>query len=394
MITASGILFVSKKGTALFLKRGSGSDSPGCWCFPGGHQEEGETLEECAVREAKEECGHIPAGKRRLWTRAIANRQIAGQTPQPTSPPVPAPVDAAVGNTPAQDSIVIPAEQVDFTTFIQQVDEEFPVEVDGEHVGWAWAPLNNPPEPLHPGCRVAIDRLTMNELGVAEAIRDGRLTSPQFYDNMWLFALRITGTGLAYRHEKKDDKGKVLSNEEFVWREPELYMNEDFMRRCNGLSIIMEHPGKGFLTSKEFDKRAIGSVFLPYLKHEKNEVWGIGKIYDAEAAMLMRSEQLSTSPCVVFRNPEVNNKIETEDGKKLLMEGEPSLVDHLAVCYRGVWDKLGEPEGVQNDDLVVADSVDEPISLVQKTGTVFLYKDIGTAFELLSIHSRAASARR
>jgi 8-oxo-dGTP pyrophosphatase MutT (NUDIX family) len=173
MIVAAGIMFIAKNGNALYLKRGPGGDCPGLWCFPGGKQEDGETLEECAVREAIEECGKIPKGERMQWTRSIRNREIAGQTPQPTVPATPPIEAAAAANTPATDAIVIAQEQVDFTTFIQRVDEEFVPKLDGEHTGWAWAPLNDPPEPLHPGCRVAINRLTMDELGVARAIADG-----------------------------------------------------------------------------------------------------------------------------------------------------------------------------------------------------------------------------
>ncbi|MDE2102509.1 MAG: hypothetical protein KGL39_35005 [Patescibacteria group bacterium] len=43
-ITASGILLQSKQGRILFLKRGAGGDYPGCGCFPGGRQEDGELL--------------------------------------------------------------------------------------------------------------------------------------------------------------------------------------------------------------------------------------------------------------------------------------------------------------------------------------------------------------
>jgi len=369
MITAAGILFVSPSGTGLFLKRSQSGDHANEWCFPGGKQEGNETLEECAAREAKEECGSVPKGDRKPWTRSIS-------APQALADPIPAPAPLAAPESPPEPATsplvaALPPEQTDFTTFIQQVDDEFMVKLDGEHVGWCWAPLNNPPQPLHPGCQIAIDRLTMNETGVAQAIADGRLTSPQHYDNVWLFALRITGTGVAYRHKHK----------EFVWRDPALYMNPDFLARCNGLPVIMEHPKKGFLNSKEFSDRIIGTVVLPYLDAPKQEVWGVAKIYDDEGAQMMQDEQLSTSPCVVFRDPSVNNTVELEDGSKLLIEGAPSLVDHLAVCYNGVWDKGGEPSGILNNELVAADDA----------GPNYLYnRDLGRAFELLSIHARNA----
>lgn len=357
MLRASGIMFIARStGNILFLKRGAGGDHPGEWCFPGGKQEGDETLEECAQRETKEELGFLPTGDRMLWTRNISNKEIAGQTPQPVDPSLPEGVVAAVPNTPATDAIVIPGEQVDFTTFRQFVDEEFMPKLDGEHVAWGWAPPINPPEPLHPGCRIALERLTMDELGIARAIAAGRLTSPQKYENLWLFALRITGTGMAYRTAIK----------EFVWRDPSLYMNDDFLARCNGLPVIWQHPKKKpMMDSKEFADRVIGAIMLPYLKPdlEHPEVWGIAKILDEDAAREMGHEkkQLSTSPCVVFRGQGTNSKFRTEDGKLLLIEGTPQLLDHLAVCQQGVWDKGEEPSGVQNDhhqpeeELIMAD---------------------------------------
>ncbi|EJM4515722.1 NUDIX hydrolase, partial [Salmonella enterica] len=40
------------------------------------------------------------------------------------------------------------------------------------------------------------------------------------------------------------------------------------------------------------------------------------------------------------------------DGEPLLLEGNPVLLDHLAICEQGVWDKLGEPTGVKSDTLL------------------------------------------
>lgn len=185
----------------------------------------------------------------------------------------------------------------------------------------------------------ADDASNLDELGIARAMVAGAMDSPQKYENLWLFALRITGTGLAYRS----------GLDEHVWRDKSLYLNDDFLARCAGLSVIWVHPDKAVLTSKEFGDRIIGSVFLPYIKGE--DVWAIVKIYDASSAKAMMSEQMSTSPTVVFRDPTVNSTIETEDGKKILVEGKPSLLDHVAIVPLGVWDKSGPPMGVLNNRL-------------------------------------------
>jgi colicin import membrane protein len=108
---------------------------------------------------------------------------------------------------------------------------------------------------LHPGVHVALARGRMDEAQLARAIAAGELASPQSYGNSWFFDLRITGVGGAYREAHK----------EYVWRDPSLYLNQGFLDRCNGLPIILEHPDKEMLDSKEYHDRNIGSIVYPYL---------------------------------------------------------------------------------------------------------------------------------
>jgi 8-oxo-dGTP pyrophosphatase MutT (NUDIX family) len=340
MSKAAGILFVSNNGNALFLRRTeSAPDFPGAWDFPGGAQEGAtETAEITAIRETREEIGFLPEGKRFIHTRTASPSSYgvgvgsAGPELRPVSPVPPTPAEAAPTLVPA----VMP--DVDYTTFIQRVTNEFIPDLNSEHDGYAWAPIDSPPEPLHPGCRIALDRLDMNELGVARAIADGRLTSPQKYENIWLFAIRITGTNVAYRPK----------HEEFVHRDPTLYLNSEFLARCNGLPVIFKHPKEApILNAEEFSKRIVGTVFLPYVAGD--EVWAIVKIWIDEVADLMAKEGLSTSPGVNFANFSVNTKITLDDGKVVLFEGDPSLVDHIAICELGVWDKGGEPAGIRSE---------------------------------------------
>lgn len=194
----------------------------------------------------------------------------------------------------------------------------------------------------------------MDETQVAQAIAAGELTSPQQFANSWFFALRISGTGTAFR--------KAL--DEYVYRRPENYLTPEFLARCNGLPVIIEHPAKQMLDSKEFAERIIGMIVLPYIgaegiiDPEGDEVWGIARVLDQEAAQYLCENVASTSPAVVFSAASENEKVKLSDGKHLLIEGKPSLLDHLAVAALGVWDKGGPPAGVESTtakELVMAD---------------------------------------
>ncbi|TLZ51853.1 MAG: NUDIX domain-containing protein [Methanobacteriota archaeon] len=52
VVSAGGVLF-DTRGRVLILKRAD----EGTWCFPKGHVEAGETLQQTAAREIREECG-------------------------------------------------------------------------------------------------------------------------------------------------------------------------------------------------------------------------------------------------------------------------------------------------------------------------------------------------
>lgn len=335
MIRAAGVLYIAG-GRALFLKRAIGDDHGGEWCLPGGGIDGGETPEEAVRREFEEETGHKLDGELRLLTR-----RIKYDPPMLTAPThVPAPIGgqsvSIVGQetplTPPSDAIA--CDPVDYTTYICEGPAFEPV-LNDENVAYAWAPIDAAPEPLHPGCYVSLQRVTANELDIARLIARGDLVSPQKYQNVWLFALRISGTGVAYRPKL----------DEYVLRRPADYLSADFIARCNGLPILWQHPPSDILTSDEFSKRIIGTMFLPYVQGD--EVWGIAKIYNDEAAQRMQDERLSTSPGVTAAIM-LKGTIEIDNGESaLVVEGSPTLADHLAICRQGVWDKGQEPQGVR-----------------------------------------------
>lgn len=311
MKRAAGILFVTPDERVLLLRR-AGDDHKGEWAFPGGGIEEGETPEQAARREVQEETGYTYDCPLTLWTRRIRDG-------------------------------------VDFTTFLAKVDSDFNVTLNGEHDGHMWEPRSALRDgyPLHPGVHVALERFDMDELGIARAMQAGELVSPWIYGNLLLIKLRITGTGAAYR----------AKNQEFVWRDPSIYLNDEFLQRCNGLNVILEHPPeKPMLDSKEYKQRIVGSVFLPYI--EGDEVWCVAKILEREAQeILYNIKEISTSPGVVFLDGESPGVKTVIDGATILIENKPSLLDHLAIVPAGVWDLGGEPSGVANEGITaISDS--------------------------------------
>ncbi|EAA4605635.1 NUDIX hydrolase [Salmonella enterica subsp. enterica serovar Kisangani] len=181
--------------------------------------------------------------------------------------------------------------------------------------------------------------MSLTELEVAERIRDGTVPSPVKFSNMWLVNLRITGTGLAYRAGLK----------EHVWRDPKLYLNEEFLRRCNGLPVIANHPDEAVLTEEDFKSRIVGSVMLPYVRGD--EVWAVCRIYLKSIVEEITEGDVSTSPSVVFNSTSGNVEVQEGD-TNFLIEGVPFLVDHIALVTKdhgslGVWDKDRIPAGVE-----------------------------------------------
>ncbi|MXF49712.1 NUDIX domain-containing protein [Raoultella sp. Lac2] len=290
-IFGSGIMF--RQGNFVFLIQRS---DDGTWCQPGGTIEAGELAIDAARREVLEETGYQYDGP-------LTPHSVYG----------------------------------DYLTYRADVPEQFEAKLNDESLAAGWFHIDDLPKPLHQPFAEMLAQQALNETDVATLIADGTLSSPQYFINMWLFAIRVTGTGVTWRS----------ADQEMTFRNPDDYLTPEFLQRVAGVPLIWLHPEKRTLDSDEFSKRVIGTLTNAWVA-DKGEVWAVARVYDAEAAEIMATRQLSTSPTVRFS--EVAKSI-IVDGQPLLVEPSPELLDHVAICEQGVWDKLLNPTGVKSDSI-------------------------------------------
>jgi hypothetical protein len=123
-IVAAGILFITPDGKVLLLRRSSKEENfAGHWAIPGGKGEPGETPEEAADREATEEIGSHPPGRKILFDRRTTPNGFA------------------------------------YSTYVKRVDSAFDPKLNDEHDGHQWASLDDLPHPLHPAVQDNLRRL-------------------------------------------------------------------------------------------------------------------------------------------------------------------------------------------------------------------------------------------
>ena len=291
-IFGSGIMF--RHGKSVFLIQRS---DDGTWCPPGGKVDPGELPINAARREVLEEVGYQYDGP-------LTPHSVYG----------------------------------DYLTFRAEVPERFEAKLNDESLAAGWFHIDDLPKPLHQPFAEMLAQQALNETEVSALIADGTLSSPQFFINMWMFAIRVTGTGVTWRS----------ADQQMAFRNPDDYLTPEFLQRVAGVPLIWLHPKKNKLDSDEFAKRVIGTLTNSWVA-DNGEVWAIARVYDAEAAGIMATTRLSTSPTVTYSDPQ--NAIIKVDGQPLLVEDSPVLLDHVAICEQGVWDKLLDPTGVKSDSI-------------------------------------------
>jgi len=116
---AAGIVFVAPDGDVLLLRRSDAEENyKGHWALPGGKADEGETAEDAAAREAKEEIG----------------------------------IDLGEGPLKPIHRKVTPNGML-YSTFANPVETKFVPNLNDEHSGYAWCSLDRLPEPMHPSVK-------------------------------------------------------------------------------------------------------------------------------------------------------------------------------------------------------------------------------------------------
>lgn len=129
----AGFMFVIGSGEdihVLLLRRARGEQT-GTWAFPGGTVEPGETALMGACRECYEEIGADP----RTWHWAFSNHQSLGV-------------------------------REGFETFVCALARGFMPNLNDEHDGWQWAPVDDLPDNMHPNAKAFIEAFKANYRGM------------------------------------------------------------------------------------------------------------------------------------------------------------------------------------------------------------------------------------
>ena len=126
---AAGTMIIAPDGSILLLRRSKLEPNfGGHWALPGGGVDDGETPEQGAARELREETG----------VELDTPRKLLDQRRTPTG--------------------------MIFHTFIQPAKERFSPVLNDEHSGHVWAYLDDLPEPLHPAVKSTLE----SRVGVAQ----------------------------------------------------------------------------------------------------------------------------------------------------------------------------------------------------------------------------------
>jgi colicin import membrane protein len=173
------------------------------------------------------------------------------------------------------------------------------------------------------------------DIDIARLIAANLLPSPFPFYNSVLIKLRLSGSGVSYRRK----------HDEFVYRDPKLYLSQEFADRWRGVALVENHPAEGMLDGETFVSSICG--IITYAFPEGDELKGIARIFDKRIAEVLEEGSYTTSPAVI----DPNGVMVKVGDDSVLCEFEPSVIDHVALIHSaegeaaGVWDK-GDPSNL------------------------------------------------
>lgn len=177
-------------------------------------------------------------------------------------------------------------------------------------------------------------------------------------DDFFYMPVRITGSGLNFR--KLDDTIIVAD------RSKGEFFNEAFLEHCKTLPIIVEHPTdengeKDMLHTDTLPKNAIVGNTIDAWIDETNddEIWGLARIYDKSILDKIKNGIInSTSPGIRIFYKETDPDFKTET---------PYVINHLAFCEKGHWDKDDGRKAIDTSEFSKIDlTFDSNFDILQK----------------------------
>ncbi|HDR8951590.1 TPA: hypothetical protein QDA82_001897 [Burkholderia vietnamiensis] len=177
----------------------------------------------------------------------------------------------------------------------------------------------------------------LRQTEIIEQLKAGA-ASPIPYDNSLYYLARLTGTGDVWRSKQGE-----------MFRPPDYYMTPEFLDRCAGVPVIMNHP-EDSATINPADVRIVGTVIHAFPNPaDPTEILCVLRIIDGFLQQDLLTKILSTSPSIVVAGSTVSDGV--------IVEGAPiAAPDHLAICELGVWDHQGPPSGIGQTILPATDA--------------------------------------
>jgi hypothetical protein len=173
-------------------------------------------------------------------------------------------------------------------------------------------------------------RVTEQEM-IAGLVHE-QIDSPALFCRSRYFRMRFSGTGVSYRPSKA----------EYVYRSRR-WLDPEILDRTVSLPVVVGHPSGGIIDPAN-PPEVVGVTCAAFARGD--EVWCVVRIWNAFVADMLEKFGADTSPAVQLFADECEPTV--IDGDRVLVEGAPQFLCHLALVPKGVWSKNGTvTEGVE-----------------------------------------------